>query len=73
MNNLLGKLFVQYNFVSNNKIELSDKISLIKKELLIDFNFDLFFIGILNDFIVNEPQYYYNKEVKNEVFKNLKQ
>ena len=71
MDELLEKLFVQYNSVSNNKIDLSDKIDLILSRFSISNNLPIFYIGILNDFIVNEPQYYYDKNVEKELFTNL--
>lgn len=69
--NILEKLFIQYHYISNNKIELSDKIGFIQEELSIDTPIQLFFIGILNDLLINEPQYYYNKDVAQEVYDNL--
>lgn len=71
MEGLLEKLFVQYNSLSNNKIDLSDKIDLILSKFAINSDLPIFYVGILNDFIVNEPQYYYNKTVENEVLNNL--
>jgi hypothetical protein len=62
---------MQYNFISNNKIIIADKINFIQKELLIDVDVPFLFVGIMNDFLTNEPQYYYNKDVENEVFNNL--
>jgi len=62
---------MQYNFISNNKIIIADKINFIQKELLIDVDVPFLFVGIMNDFLTNEPQYYYNKDVENEVFDNL--
>lgn len=69
--NVLEKLFAQYNYISNNKVELSDKISFIQEELSINTPIQLLFIGILNDLLINEPQYYYNKDVEQEVYNNL--
>ena len=71
MEGLLEKLFFQYNSLSNNKIDLLDKIDLILSKFAINSDLPIFYIGILNDFIVNEPQYYYNKTVENEVLNNL--
>jgi len=69
--NILEKLFVQYNIHSNNKIELEDKIKLIQEKLSVKEPMGLLFVGVLNDFLVNEPQYYYNRDVEKEVFENL--
>jgi len=69
--NILEKLFVQYNIYSNNRIELEDKIKLIQKKLSVKESMGLLFVGVLNDFLVNEPQYYYNRDVEKEVFENL--
>ena len=69
--NILEKLFIQYHANSNNKIELEDKINFIQKKLSIEEPIALLFIGILNDLLVNMPQYYYNKDVKREIFDNL--
>ena len=69
--NILEKLFIQYNAYSNNKIELIDKIESIQKQLSIKKPIGILFIGILNDFLTNEPQYYYNRDVEKEVFENL--
>ena len=71
MSELLEKLFIQYNNISNNKIDLPDKIDLILSKFSINNDLPVFYIGILNDFIINEPQYYYSKSVENEVLTNL--
>jgi hypothetical protein len=71
MQNLLSTLFAQYNIVSNN-INLIDKVNIIKDKFSIsEDSIQLFFIGILYDFIKTQPQYYFNKDVENEVFQNL--
>lgn len=71
MQNLLSTLFAQYNIVSNNA-NLVDKVNIIKDKFsLSEENIQLFFIGILYDFIKTQPQYYFNRDVKNEVFQNL--
>lgn len=71
MQNLLSTLFAQYNILSNN-INLADKVNIIKDKFsLTEDNIQLFFIGILFDFIKTQPQYYFNRDVKNEVFQNL--
>lgn len=71
MQNVLATLFSQYNVVSNN-ISLIDKINIIKDTFSIsEDNIQLFFIGILYDFIKTQPQYYFNRNVKDEVFYNL--
>jgi len=67
----LTNLFIEYNSVSNNKVEVSEKINFIKNELEIQNDFPLILLGITNDFLVSKPQKYYNKEVKHEVFNNL--
>jgi len=71
MSNFFEKLFVDYNYISNNKIALPEKIEHIKRELSLKDDIPLMFLGVLNDFISNEPQYYYSKEVEKEVFTNL--
>jgi len=71
MNEFLEKLFIQYNSSSNNKIDLSGKIDLISSKFSIDNNLPFFYIGILSDFIINEPQYYHSKSVENEVLIGL--
>lgn len=71
MQNLLANLFSQYNVVSNNT-SLTDKIKIIKDTFSIgEDNIQLFFIGILYDFIKTQPQYYFNRSVKDEVLYNL--
>lgn len=71
MQNLLSTLFAQYNIVSNN-INLIDKINIIKDKFSIsEDSVQLFFIGILYDFIKTQPQYYFNRDVESEVFQNL--
>jgi len=71
MQNLLLTLFTQYSVVSNNA-NLVDKIKIIKEKFsLNEENIQLFFIGILYDFIKTQPQYYFNRDVENEVFENL--
>jgi hypothetical protein len=67
----LTNLFIEYNSVSNNKVEVSDKVNFIKNELEIKNDFPLLLLGIVNDFLVSKPQKYYNKEVEHEVFSNL--
>lgn len=67
----VAELYSTYNSVSSNKVNLVDKIDFIKKELSLNNTFPLFLIGMINDFLVNEPQYFYKKEVSNEVFNNL--
>jgi len=68
---LFDKLFIQYNQKSDNIISLTDKVKSIKSQLSIETDFPMFFVGLLNDFIVNEPQYYFNKDVEAEVLNNL--
>ncbi|MEA3512296.1 MAG: hypothetical protein U9R37_01705 [Campylobacterota bacterium] len=68
---LFEKLFIQYNQKSDNKVLVDDKIKSIKSNLHIDSDFPMLFVGLLNDFVVNEPQYYFNKVVEKEVFNNL--
>jgi len=71
MQNLLSNLFSQYNIVSNN-INLVDKVNIIKDTFSIDEdNIQLFFIGIVYDFIKTQPQYYFNQDVEHEVFNKL--
>ena len=73
MQNLLFTLFAQYNIVSNN-VNLVDKVTVIKNAFsLNEENIQLFFIGILYDFIKIQPQYFFNREVENEVFNRLNQ
>jgi len=73
MQNLLSTLFAQYNIVSNNA-NLVDKVTVIKNAFSLDEeNIQLFFIGILYDFIKTQPQYFFNREVENEVFNRLNQ
>lgn len=73
MQNLLFTLFAQYNIVSNNA-NLVDKVTVIRDTFSLDEeNIQLFFIGILYDFIKTQPQYFFNREVKNEVFNRLNQ
>ncbi|MDD3817207.1 MAG: hypothetical protein PHI89_03885 [Thiovulaceae bacterium] len=68
MQNLLSNLFAQYNIVSNNA-NLVDKITIIRDTFsLNEESIQLFFIGILYDFIKTQPQYFFNREVENEVF-----
>lgn len=68
---LLSNLFAQYNIVSNN-VNLLDKVNIIRDTFSLDEeNIQLFFIGILYDFIKTQPQYYFNKEVENEVLYKL--
>lgn len=67
----MTNLFIEYNGVSNNKVEVADKINFIKDELEIKNDFPLLLLGIINDFLVSKPQKYYNKEVEDEVFNNL--
>ena len=67
MQNLLSTLFAQYNIVSNN-VNLVDKVTVIKDAFSLDEeNIQLFFIGILYDFIKTQPQYFFNRDVENEV------
>lgn len=71
MKNLLLTLFAQYNIVSNNA-NLVDKVNIIRDKFsLNEENIQLFFIGILYDFIKTQPQYYCNREVENEVLYRL--
>jgi predicted ester cyclase len=71
MQNFLSTLFAQYNVVSNNA-NLVDKVTIIRDTFsLNEENIQLFFIGILYDFIKTQPQYYFNRDVENEVFENL--
>ena len=71
MQNLLSTLFAQYNVVSNNT-NLVDKVNTIKDKFsMSEENIQLFFIGILYDFIKTQPQYYFDRDVENEVFENL--
>ena len=71
MQNLLFTLFAQYNIVSNNA-NLVDKVNIIKDTFsLNEEHIQLFFIGILYDFIKTQPQYYFNRDVENEVFHRL--
>ena len=57
MKNLLSTLFAQYNIVSNN-VNLVDKVNIIRDTFsLNEENIQLFFIGILYDFIKIQPQY----------------
>lgn len=71
MQNLLLTLFAQYNVVSNNT-NLVDKINTIKDKFsMSEDNIQLFFIGILYDFIKMQPHYYFARDVENEVFENL--
>ena len=73
MQNLLFTLFAQYNIVSNN-VNLVDKVTVIKNAFsLNEENIQLFFIGILYDFIKIQPQYFFNREVENEVLNRLNQ
>ena len=73
MQNLLSTLFAQYNIVSNN-VNLVDKVNIIRDTFsLNEENIQLFFIGILYDFIKIQPQYFFNREVENEVFNRLNQ
>ena len=73
MQNLLFTLFAQYNIVSNN-VNLVDKVTVIKDAFSLDEeNIQLFFIGILYDFIKIQPQYFFNREVENEVLNRLNQ
>ena len=73
MQNLLFTLFAQYNIVSNN-VNLVDKVTVIKDAFSLDEeNIQLFFIGILYDFIKIQPQYFFNREVENEVSHRLNQ
>jgi len=67
----MEKLYSTYNAISSNKVELSDKINFIKKELSLNNSFPLFLIGTVNDFLVNEPQCFYKKEISDEIFNNL--
>jgi len=71
MQNLLSTLFAQYNIVSNNT-NLVDKVNTIKDKFsMSEENIQLFFIGILYDFIKTQPQYYFDRDVENEVFENF--
>lgn len=71
LNNLLTTLFTQYNIVSNNTM-LVDKLKDIKDNFSLNQdNIQLFFVGILYDFIKTQPQYYFNRNVENEVFNSL--
>jgi len=70
MSRLLEKLYIQLNNI-NKKKTLSEKIDNVLSTFSIKNDLPNFYIGILNDFIDNEPQYYYNKDVKNEIIKNL--
>ena len=71
MQNLLFTLFAQYNIVSNN-VNLVDKVTVIKNAFsLNEENIQLFFIGILYDFIKTQPQYFFNRDVENEVWHRL--
>lgn len=67
----LTNLFMEYNDISNNKIEVFDKINFVKNELEIKNDFPLLLLGIVNDLLISKPQKYYNKEVEHEVFNNL--
>lgn len=67
----MTNLFIEYNSISNNKVEVAEKINIIKNELEIKNDFPLLLLGIINDFLVSKPQKYYNKEVEHEVFNNL--
>ena len=69
---MFNNLYVTYNNISNNTVELVDKLEFIEKKLSLNGNsFPPFLVGILNDFLVNEPQRFYNKKVADEVFNNL--
>lgn len=69
--NLFEKLFIQYYQISNNKLNLSEKIKLIDDELNLDKEMPLMFIGLISDLLVNEPECYFNKDVKEEIYINL--
>lgn len=69
--NLLEKLFIQYYQVSNNKLNLSEKIKLINDELKFHKEVPLMFIGLITDLLINEPECYFNKDVKEEIYINL--
>ena len=71
MNDILYELFMQYNNISNNKVNIDDKTKLVLSKFSISNDLPLFGVGVLYDFISNEPQYYYDKNVKNEVLDNL--
>ena len=68
----MTNLFIEYNSVSNNKVEVSDKVNFIKNELYIKNDFPLLLLGIVNDFLVSKPQKYYNKEEANIQINNIK-
>jgi|GEM_PF-1470338 len=71
MQNLLPTLFAQYSIISNNA-NLVDKVTIIRDTFsLNEENIQLFFIGILYDFIKTQPQYFFNKEVEQEVLSRL--
>lgn len=71
MQNLLSTLFAQYNIVSNN-VNLVDKVNIIRDTFsLNEENIQLFFIGILYDFVKTQPKYFFNRDVENEVWHRL--
>lgn len=69
--NSFEKLFVQYYQISNNKLNFSEKINLINTELDFDKEVPLMFIGLITDLLINEPECYFNKDVKEEIYINL--
>jgi len=71
--NFTHKLYCQYNIFSKNKIEQKEKTELFKKYFDLPVKVPLFCIGILNDFLAEEPQHYFDKNAEKEVFNNFSQ
>ena len=66
---ILEKIMIEYYQTLNDN--LSKKTDLILSTFSINTDMPMFYIGILNDFIANEPQFYYNEKVTKEIVTNL--
>lgn len=66
------KAVQEYNYYANNEPDMEKKTKEICAKLSIDEdNLMLFYVGMFNSFLNNEPMRYYNKNVSIEVYDNL--
>ncbi|MHC3995527.1 hypothetical protein ACXWTF_11940 [Thiomicrolovo sp. ZZH C-3] len=64
-------VYNEFHHLTDPKLFTEDNKQKIRELTSIDGEFPLMFLGILSNFINNEPQYYFNRDVCNEVFTNF--
>lgn len=64
-------IYTQFHNLTDPKLFIEDNKQKIWELTSIKEEIPLMFIGLLSNFINNEPQYYFNRNVSNEVFKNF--